>query len=104
MDVALVPSSDDLEGHSEMFFDLAELVKAGLPGGAALRAVTVVPAKFLGLEERFGALAPGRDGSFVVLDGDPLSGRARVLRVFLRGEEVYREDPESHETGGEAVE
>src|SRR6185503_11987782 len=86
--VALVPPSDDLEGHESVFFALAGLVKAGLPEETALRAVTSMPAKILGIEDRFGSLAAGREASFVAFDGDPLSGGARILRVWLEGEEV----------------
>jgi hypothetical protein len=39
----------------------------------------------------------------VVFAGDPLSGRARVLRVYLEGEEVYRDDPSGSRAVGEAV-
>ena len=45
--MALVPPSDDLEGHTGVFFALGQMVKAGLPEEAALRAVTAAPAKFL---------------------------------------------------------
>jgi len=103
LDVALVPPSDGIDGHGEVFFALGEMVKAGLPAEAALRAVTAVPAKLLGIAERFGSLGAGREASFAVLDGDPLSGSARVLRAYLEGEEVYREDPATGRTEGEAL-
>ncbi len=103
MDVALVPLSDDLVGHSEVFFFLGELVKGGLSEEAALRAVTAVPAKLLGVQGQVGSLLPGREASFLVFDGDPLSGRARILRIYLQGEEVYRDDPATGKASGEAV-
>jgi hypothetical protein len=103
LEVALVPPSDDLEGHQGVYFALSQLVKAGFPEEAALRAVTAAPAKILGIGDRFGSLAAGREASFVVFDGDPLSGRARVLRVYLEGEEVYRDDPSGSRAVGEAV-
>lgn len=103
MEVALTPLSDDLEGHGEIFYHLGELVKSGLPRDAALRAVTSVPAKLLGVDDRVGSLLPGREASFLVFQGDPLRGSARLLRVYLQGEEVYRDDPETGKASGEAV-
>jgi Amidohydrolase family len=102
-DVALVPPTDDLAGHRQALFAAGELVKAGLPEAAALRALTIVPARLLGIADRFGSLAPGREASFLVLDGAPLSGTARVLAVYLQGEEVYREDPATGRATGEAL-
>ncbi len=102
-EVALVPSADDIEGHERMLWSLAELVKTGVPEEAALRAVTAIPARLLGVQDRVGSLGPGREASFMVLDGDPFTAGARVLRVFVEGEEVLREDPASGALDGEAV-
>ena len=102
-EVALVPPTDDLAGHRQVLFAAGELVKAGLPEAAALRAVTIVPARLLGIADRFGGLAPGREASFLVLAGEPLSGTARILAIYLQGEEVYREDPATGRATGEAL-
>lgn len=103
VEVAVIPASDDLTGHGEVAFFLGELVKAGFPAAAALRAATIVPARLLGIEDRVGSLLPGREASFLALDGDLLSGRARILRIFIQGDEVYREDPATGKVEGEAV-
>ncbi len=60
----------------------------GLDGDAALRAVTLEAARAAGFGERLGALAPGRDGDVLVLDGDPLAPGTRVLQVWIDGAEV----------------
>jgi imidazolonepropionase-like amidohydrolase len=72
-------------------------VKEGLPRETALEALTVNPAAFLGLDDRVGALEPGRDGDIVVWSGDPLDVNSRAERVFIEGAEVYRwEDGSGH--------
>ena len=72
-------------------------VKEGLPRETALEALTVNPASFLGLDDRVGALEPGRDGDVVVWSGDPLDVNSRAERVFIDGAEVYRwEDGAGH--------
>ncbi len=73
-----------------LVYQAALAVKDGLPRQTALEALTVNPAAFLGLDERIGALAPGRDGDVVVWSGDPLDVNSRAERVFIEGAEVYR--------------
>ena len=70
-------------------------VKEGLDRDTALRALTVNPATFLGLDERIGSLAPGLDGDVVIWSGDPLDVNARAERVLITGAEVYAWDPDA---------
>ena len=67
-------------------------VKEGLDRDTALRALTVNPAAFLGLDDRVGALAPGLDGDVVVWSGDPLDVTSRAEHVLVTGTEVYAWD------------
>jgi imidazolonepropionase-like amidohydrolase len=69
-------------------------VKEGLDRDAALRAITLEPARILGLDDRVGALTPGRDGDVVIWSGDPLDVMSRALEVFVGGRSVYRFDAE----------
>lgn len=64
-------------------------VKEGLDRAAALRSITVNPARIMGLDDRVGALRPGLDGDVVIWSGDPLDVMSRALRVFISGREVY---------------
>lgn len=57
----------------------------GLPHEAAVRAVTLVPARLLGLESRLGSLEPGKVADLVVTDGDLLETASRVSHVFIDG-------------------
>lgn len=67
-------------------------VKEGLPRQVALEALTINPARMLGLDGRIGALAPGLDGDAVLWSGDPLDVNSRAERVVIGGAEVYRRD------------
>jgi imidazolonepropionase-like amidohydrolase len=58
----------------------------------ALRAITLHPARVLGLEDRIGSLAPGKDADLVLWEGDPLDVRHRALRVWQEGREVMRRE------------
>jgi hypothetical protein len=64
-------------------------VRAGLDPAAARRALTINPARILGVDDRIGAIDSGRDADMVLFTHDPLRPDARVLEVYLGGELVY---------------
>ena len=67
-------------------------VKEGLDRDVALRAITINPARVLGIDGRVGSLAVGKDADLVLWSGDPLDVMQRALRVFIAGREVYSYD------------
>ena len=87
--VAFVPAGDDFKGHREIFYFLAEMVKSGLSRDQVLRAVTLTPARFLGLDKRIGSIEVGKEASFVVFDDDPFNGLSRPKEVYHVGKRVY---------------
>src|SRR5699024_3301728 len=64
-------------------------VKEGLDRETALRAVTINPAKVLGIADQVGSLAPGKLADVAIWSGDPLDVMQRAQRVFIAGGEVY---------------
>jgi imidazolonepropionase-like amidohydrolase len=60
-------------------------VKAGLPADAALRALTVQPARYLGLDRVLGSLEPGKVANVVLVKGDIFDDKAQVAKVFADG-------------------
>ncbi|ASO22813.1 hypothetical protein AHOG_26040 [Actinoalloteichus hoggarensis] len=72
-------------------------VKEGLDPAAALRSLTINPARILGLDDRVGSLTPGLDGDVVLWSGDPLDVMSRALRVFVDGREVLTYDEDTRE-------
>lgn len=66
-------------------------VRYGLPEEAALEAVTRRPAELLGLADRVGALAAGRDGDLVVWSANPLRAESRPLLVVIDGQVVFED-------------
>ncbi|NIH86992.1 amidohydrolase [Amycolatopsis granulosa] len=75
-----------------LVYQAALAVKDGLEPEVALRALTVNPASMLSLDDRIGSLRPGLDADIVLWSGDPLDVMNRAMRVFVRGQEVYRFD------------
>ena len=63
-------------------------VKAGMDPFAALQAITINPARHLGVEDRVGSLEVGKDADIVLVDGDALVSDSTVVAVILNGAKV----------------
>ena len=48
-------------------------VRAGMDHDDAIKAITSVPAKIMGLSDKIGSIAPGKDADLAIFKGDPLS-------------------------------
>jgi imidazolonepropionase-like amidohydrolase len=69
--------------HGESLHEELELlIEAGLSTVEALRAATVLPAKYFGLHDR-GVIEPGRRADLVLIDGDPVAD-IRATRLIRR--------------------
>ena len=64
-------------------------VKAGMDEFDALKAITINPAKHLGVEDRVGSLEVGKDGDVVVMSGSPVRVESLVKWVVIDGVVVY---------------
>ena len=60
-------------------------VREGLSNEDGLKAITINPAKILGLEKRLGSIEKGKDADLVVWNGDPLDARSKPVHVFIGG-------------------
>jgi imidazolonepropionase-like amidohydrolase len=71
-------------------------VKHGLDRDTALRALTLNPARIIGIDDRLGSIEPGKDADLVIWSGDPLDVLSRVTLALMNGQEIYRfEDGEA---------
>jgi imidazolonepropionase-like amidohydrolase len=63
-------------------------VREGMDREAALRAVTINPARIIGLDGRIGSLKAGKDADFAVYGGDPMAMTTHVKFVAVDGKRV----------------
>jgi imidazolonepropionase-like amidohydrolase len=63
-------------------------VRFGMPWDAALAAITLTPAKALGVDDRYGSLEVGKVADLVLWSGDPLDYSSRAEKVYIAGIEV----------------
>jgi imidazolonepropionase-like amidohydrolase len=76
-------------GTRHLWYQAAQAVKHGVKREEALKATTLYPAQFIGLEDRLGSIAPGKDASLIFLTGDPLDAQTWVDKVMIGGDIVY---------------
>src|SRR5215469_16143551 len=67
-------------------------VKEGLDRETALRAVTINPARIIGVADRLGSLTVGKDADLVIWSGDPLDVMSRAEVAYIGGQQIYRYD------------
>ena len=60
-------------------------VKAGMDPFMALQAITINPARHIGVEDRVGSLEAGKDADVILTDGDPLVSDTVVRYVIVDG-------------------
>ena len=65
-------------------------VKAGMDPFQALQAITINPAKHIGVADRVGSLEVGKDADLVITNGSPFEISTRVLWVLIDGKTVYQ--------------
>ncbi|MCA9071288.1 MAG: amidohydrolase family protein, partial [Planctomycetaceae bacterium] len=73
-------------------FAVGLLVRGGLASERALSALTMGPAKLLGLEKEIGSLETGKQANFIILDNAPFGVSTGVCAVYVEGKPIY----ESH--------
>jgi imidazolonepropionase-like amidohydrolase len=72
-----------------LLFEAAVAAANGLGMESALRAITISPAKMLGIDDRVGSLSKGKDADVVVFDGDPFEYTSHVQQVLVQGAVTY---------------
>ena len=64
-------------------------IAAGMDPFAALQAITIQPARHIGVENRVGSLEPGKDADLILTDGSVFEISTRILSTWINGECVF---------------
>ncbi|MEG2381927.1 MAG: amidohydrolase family protein, partial [Oscillospiraceae bacterium] len=65
-------------------------VKHGMKQEKAIEAMTINPAKTLGIDDKVGSIEVGKDADIVIWDGSPLEIQSNVLFTIINGKIVYK--------------
>ncbi|HWJ03026.1 MAG TPA: amidohydrolase family protein, partial [Verrucomicrobiae bacterium] len=67
-------------------------VREGMAMEDALKALTINPAEILGVADRLGSLAPGKDADVVIWSGNPVELMSKPQVVLIDGKIVYNRE------------
>ena len=87
--------SSEATSSRNLPFEAATAVAFGLPEEEALRAITLTPARVLGIADQVGSLDAGKRANLVVTAGNILQPTIPVLGLFIDGKPIA---PESRQT------
>ena len=85
------PTEDTGTSSRNLPFEAATAVAYGLPESEALKAVTITPARLLGVDSQLGSLEPGKRANLVLSAGQILRPTTEVKGLFLSGKPVAAE-------------
>ncbi|MBR6220093.1 MAG: amidohydrolase [Clostridia bacterium] len=75
-----------LQSHLRLCAGMA--IANGMPEADALRAITLNPARHIGVEDRVGSLEPGKDADLVLTDGSLFDLQTRIVETWIDGRRV----------------
>jgi len=70
-------------------YEAAIAMANGLGPDRALRAITIEPARLLGVSDKLGSLEPGKIADLVLYDGDPFEFGTQVTATIIDGKLIY---------------
>ncbi len=71
-----------------VLFEAAIAAAHGLEYQAAIEAITISPARILGIQDRVGSIEVGKDADIALYDGDPLEYTTHCIGVVINGNVV----------------
>ncbi|MCH5598752.1 amidohydrolase family protein [Niabella ginsengisoli] len=85
---AINDNSDNAK-YRNLDFNAGTAVAYGLTKEQALAAITINPAKILGIDQQTGSIETGKDANIIICDGDVLDMRSSVVTdAFIQGRKV----------------
>ncbi len=79
--------------QEQLTLQCAMAVRLGMPDEIGIRAITINPARLIGIDHRVGSLRVGKDADFSIWSGDPLDPRSHVVTTVVNGTIRYQRNP-----------
>ncbi len=87
---ALVSGDDERAPRLSLIARAQFAMRGGLDLEQALKAITIDPARVLGIDDRVGSVETGKDADLVLYDGPPFAPTTKVLAVLVNGKIAYQ--------------
>ena len=81
-----------VSAHGDNGREFVLMVEAGMPAMEAIQSATIVPARFLDIEDRLGSVQSGKVADLIAVPGDPLENISlmRQVNFVMKDGVVYR--------------
>jgi imidazolonepropionase-like amidohydrolase len=86
--VSHMPEADPIS----LWLSALMLYHLGVSQEEALKTITFTPAQILGVADSVGSIEEGKDADFVVLEGEPLDLRSRIVAVYVNGRAAFAKE------------
>jgi imidazolonepropionase-like amidohydrolase len=91
----------DLKEKNEFWKNIRKAILNGLPQNEALRALTLTPAKLIGVEQKVGALRPGMIANFIITSDSLFSEKNIIYENWVLGKQYKYQDRMLEDIRGE---
>ncbi len=92
--VVVAVHSDSPNTVQRLYIEAAKTVAAGMPEDAALAAITLFPARLMGVDDRVGSIVPGKEADLALFSRHPLDGTTLVEKTWIDGALVFNRETE----------
>lgn len=86
-------TSDGMKNASAFWSNLRKSAQMGASRKAILNALTIQPAKLLGMEEKLGTLEAGKLANFTIYSSNPFEQESKVYESWILGERTVFDSP-----------
>ena len=83
-----IATGEDFSNDRNLPYHAATAAAFGLPADVALAAITRAPSEILGVGDRLGTLAAGKDATLFVADGSPFELTTKVSMAWIQGRNI----------------
>ena len=102
-DVDFAFTAFGLKNTEDFLENVRSCVKHGLSEGVALKALTSVPAKMLGISDTYGALKKGMKANFIVCEKNLFNSNSKILENWIQGKAFVVNQKQDHDYRGSYI-
>ncbi len=90
--VVVAIRSDEAENVRNLPFNAGFAAAYGMGKDEAYKAISLVPAQMMGMEDRYGSIDVGKVANLFISNGDPMETKTTIEQVFIRGWKIPMEN------------